>query len=189
MNTLKFLAIFASAFILSACQTTEIQNFLEEVGVIERPFNPDEVTITIMEMRKNLPNHVNELKTLQQGQLAIRNLQIKLEQLDRQIKQTRNANQKRSLLTSFNTTFNKRVLLQDRASELLERVNRSISKAAKKRKRLVSRIKAVLPRYSSKSNMRSKLKEQKSVLEGIGAYIANLTKVTSNTGKNLRSDV
>ncbi len=187
MRNLLLSVIITSASLVSGCQTTKMEQILEKIGIIERPFNPDDVTITIIKLKNSLPNYVSNLKSLQRGQAAIRSLQIKLEKIDRQLRATRNPRLQKNLLTNFNQTLNQRVLIQDKASEVLDSIYNGITECKKKKVRIVNRIRTVLPRYASSPTLTDKLKEQKQVLENLDKYLSSLYQTMITTEKTLNA--
>lgn len=167
---------------LSGCQTTE--GFLIRMGLQEPDFNPDEVTILVMNVEKTLPEYVAAIKGLQQRHLTIRNFQIKMEEVDKQIRASRNSAAEQKLLNYFKTVFKQRVQYQDQTSELLNKVYRSISKDNKKVKRTLATVRDAIKRERIDRSLVKKLSNQGTRLTSFSANLKKLAQMTRQVGNN-----
>lgn len=185
MKKVIFTALIAGSSMLTGCQTTEMEKFFQTLGIVEKPFNPDEVTIAIIELKGTLPTYVSNLKTLQQGQLAIRNLQMQLETIDQRLKASKNPQLQKNLMSNFNDILDQRVKIQDKASEVLFNIHDGITKCKRKKVKILNRIRSVLPEYRSSPVLVTKLTDQKEVLEQLDKKFSSLYEATMSTEKIL----
>lgn len=177
--------------ILTGCQTSgvsnDFQDFLEGVGLVDEPFNPDDITITLIELKELMPIYVANLQVLQKGQNTIRDLQLKLELLDHQIRISNGLTEYQALMLNYDQTVKKRNILQQKARNALNMVSANIAKSQVKKFKATKKVNVALEDQNGDHALNTKLVQQLNSLQGIGQQLSGINASIQSTQRGLEA--
>ncbi|NRA63176.1 MAG: hypothetical protein HRU19_01765 [Pseudobacteriovorax sp.] len=185
MKHIQLGALLLLAALLSSCQSTK--NALVNLGLVEPPFDPDEVTMTIMSFKSSVPSYVAAIRQVHQRHFVVKNFQIRLEAIDKALRTAKSSSQQQQLIDNFQKTFDQRVDYQDELADVIQKLHRAIGKDRKKARRAISLINDELSKKRVKPAMAEKLSVQGRKLVEYRQGLDKLFNMTRTVEKNFES--